>query len=128
MQTINNRVRDKTFAFHVTEEERREIETRILISGMVKTDYFIKTFLEQDISIKVGNFHSDRLSIEIRRLNEMLNSVKKKDDLEEVLYECKSFLNQLLPFFLKDKTKEPTIRKEDFKTENNDMFTDIEIY
>lgn len=33
-----SRVRNKTFAFHVTDEEKREVEARVLKSGLSKTD------------------------------------------------------------------------------------------
>ena len=36
MQTINNRIRDKTFASHVTDEERSKIEAHILISERLR--------------------------------------------------------------------------------------------
>lgn len=128
MQTTS-RVRNKTFAFHVTEEERKEIEARVLISGLSKTDYFIKTFLEQDIQLKVGKFHSDRLAVEIGKLNKNLSSIDDEDnELISAINETKSLLNQLLPFFEQlDKTTS-IISEEDFSTVNEDTFTDVEIY
>ncbi|MEG0408993.1 MAG: hypothetical protein RR623_08980 [Bacilli bacterium] len=126
---ITSRVRNKTFAFHVTEEERNKIEARILISGLSKTDYFIKTFLEQNIQLKVGKFHSDRLAVEIGKLNKNLSSINVEDnELKSVINETKSLLNQLLPFFEQlDKTT-PIINEKDFSTVKEDTFTDVEIY
>lgn len=128
MQTTS-RVRNKTFAFHVTEEERNEIEARVLISGLSKTDYFIKTFLEQDIQLKVGKFHSDRLGIEIEKLNKNLSSINIEDnEFISVINETKSLLNQLLPFFEQFDKTTSVINEKDFSTVNEDTFTDVEIY
>ncbi|MEG0959990.1 MAG: hypothetical protein RSE60_02810 [Erysipelotrichaceae bacterium] len=128
MQTTS-RVRNKTFAFHVTEEERNEIEARVLISGLSKTDYFIKTFLEQDIQLKVGKFHSDRLGVEIGKLNKNLSSINVEDnELKSVINETRSLLNQLLPFFEQLDKNTLIISEKDFSTVNEDTFTDVEIY
>lgn len=128
MQIIS-RIRNKTFAFHVTVEERNEIEARVLISGLSKTEYFIKTFLEQDIQLKVGKFHSDRLSIEIGKLNKTLSLIDVEDnELLSVLNESKALLNQLLPFFEQVDKNTIDISEKDFNTVNEDVFTDIEIY
>lgn len=126
---ITSRVRNKTFAFHVTEEERNEIKARVLLSGLSKTDYFIKTFLEQDIQLKVGKFHSDRLAVEIGKLNKKLSSIDVEDnELISVINETKSLLNQLLPFFEQLEITTSIISEKDFSTVNEDTFTDVEIY
>lgn len=128
MQTTS-RIRNKTFAFHVTAEERNEIEARVLISGLSKTDYFIKIFLEQDIQLKVGKFYSNRLSIEIGKINKTLSLIDVEDnELLSVLNETKALLNQLLPFFEQDDKNTTDISEKDFNTVNEDVFTDIEIY
>lgn len=128
MQTTS-RIRNKTFAFHVTAEERNEIEARVIISGLSKTEYFIKTFLEQDIQLKVGKFHSDRLSIEIGKINKALSLIDVDDnELLNVLNETKALLNQLLPFFEQVDKNTIDISEKDFNTVNEDVFTDIEIY
>lgn len=128
MQTTS-RVRNKTFAFHVTEEERKEIEARVLISGLSKTDYFIKTFLEQDIQLKAGKFHSDRLSVEIGKLNKNLSSLEVGNkEFMSVLNETKALLNQLLPFFKQKNNGYSKVSEEDFSIVHEDTFTDVEIY
>lgn len=127
MQTT--RLRNKTFAFHVTDEEKREVEKRILISGMSKTDYFIKTFLEQNIQLKVGKFHSDRLAVEIGKLNKNLSLINiEGNELIRVINETKSLLNQLLPFFEQCDKTTSIINEKDFSTVDEDTFTDVEIY
>lgn len=128
MQTTS-RVRNKNFAFHVTDEEKREVEARMLISGLSKTDYFIKTFLEQHIQLKVGKFHSDRLSVEISKLNKHISSFDVEDEgLISILNEIKALLNQLLPFFEEKEKVILEINENDFNSVNEDTFTDVEIY
>lgn len=60
-----DRLRNQTVCFRATPEERRAIEARITVSGMSKGQYYIQSFLYQKISIVVGKYQSDRLSLEI---------------------------------------------------------------
>lgn len=128
MQTTS-RVRNKTFTFHVTDKEKREVEARVLISGLSKTDYFIKTFLEQNIQLKVWKFHSDRLAVEIGKLNKNLSLINiEGNELIRVINETKSLLNQLLSFFEQCDKTTSIINEKDFSTVNEDTFTDVDIY
>ena len=63
-----HREREYTIGFRVTPEERRIIQARIKASGLTRGDYFRETFNNQQISIRIGKYESDRLSIEIKRL------------------------------------------------------------
>ncbi len=67
--------------------------------------------LHQNIVISVGKYKSDRLSIELKRLRETLENMKKTDEIENILEECKFLLTELLAI-----TKENDITAEDFKT------------
>ena len=49
-----NRKRNQTICFRMTPEERRELEARIIVSGMLKGKYFIQSLLYQEIRIAVG--------------------------------------------------------------------------
>ena len=40
---MSNRHKNKTISFRITETERQQIEARILASGMIKKDYFIRS-------------------------------------------------------------------------------------
>lgn len=64
----HNRTRNKTVSFRLTPEEYRQMEERIKITGLLKNEFMIRSMLEQHISIQVGKFESDRLSLEVRRL------------------------------------------------------------
>ena len=40
---MSNRHKNKTISFRITEAERKQIEARILASGMMKKDYFSRS-------------------------------------------------------------------------------------
>lgn len=56
----------------------------------------IRSMLEQRISIRVGKFESDRLSLEVRRLKDVLNGVKVPEEAVDLLLECRALMEQLL--------------------------------
>ena len=89
-----NRVRNQIISFRATEEEQLQINARITVSGMAKSEYFIQSLLHQKIVIAVGKYKSDRLSLELRKLREHLEQIKTGD--EELLMECKALLEQMI--------------------------------
>lgn len=86
-----DRLRNQTVFFRATPEERRDIEARITVSGMPKGQYYIQSLLHQQINIVVGKYQSDRLSLEIRRLNERIAAFSDGGDAEcrMLLRDCK---------------------------------------
>lgn len=93
-----DRKRNQTICFRMTPEERRELEARITVSGMPKGQYFIQSLLHQEVKIAVGKYQSDRLSLEIRRLQERFDAVETTDDndLMELLADCKALMAELI--------------------------------
>lgn len=96
------RERDRTVCFWMNWDERRELEERIAVSGMRKGDYFRQTLLNQQITITGGKFHSDRLSVEIRRLREALEHIDTSDDLKPLLEDCKALAGQFISIVSKE--------------------------
>ena len=90
----HKRQRSQSVCFRATPEERREIEARITVSGLPKAEYYIQSLLHQRINIIVGKYQSDRLSLEIRRLRELMEAYHTEDT--ELLRDCKALLGQLL--------------------------------
>ena len=111
----NRRKRSLIVNFRVTPDEREQIEARIKITGLSKSDYFIKTVLAQDINITVGKYQSDRLSLEFKRLREAVEKIDLSETNEnyDLLLECKSLLTELKPCVEEKKTNE--LKKEDFE-------------
>lgn len=63
-----DRKRNQTISFRMSPEERRQMEARILVTGMPKGQYFIESLLHQKIQITAGKYQSDRLAVEFKRL------------------------------------------------------------
>ena len=106
-----NRLCSSIISFRVSPEERLQIEARIKVCGIPKGEYFINSLLHQKIVISVGKYKNDRLSMELKRLRETLENMKKTDEIKNILEECKFLLTELLTI-----TKENDIIAEDFKT------------
>jgi hypothetical protein len=94
-----DRLRNKTVSFRVSPQEARQLEARIKVCGMPKGQYFIQSLLHQEINIVVGKYQSDRLSLELRRLRELIEDSKNdKEDKElfTLLEDYKAIVEQLL--------------------------------
>lgn len=92
----HKRTRSKNFAFRLTPEEFRQMNERITISGLSKNNFILQAVLGQPILIRAGKFESDRLSLEIRRLKDALNSVSVPSDAIPLLLECRALLKELI--------------------------------
>lgn len=71
-----NRKRPKTIAFHVSNEEKIAIETRINVSGLPKSEFYIGSCLEKKLEVIGGKFGSDRLSVQLENMNVFLQNVE----------------------------------------------------
>ena len=102
-----NRFRNRVISIRVSPEESEQIEARIKVSGMMKSEYYIKTFLQQEINITVGKYQSDRLSLEFRRLRECIENMEATNDNDffPLLLSCKALLTELKPLVEKDTPK-----------------------
>ena len=109
-----NRKRNQTVCFRMTPEERRGLEARITVSVLPKGKYFIQSLLHQEIKIAVGKYQSDRLSLEIRRLWERLDSLET-EELYEVLADCRELMKQIIK--ITDNSCSVKWTASDFKTE-----------
>lgn len=98
------RKRNKLVNFWVTPEEIELIETRVKLTGMAKGEYLIETLLKQDISIRVGKYESDRLSLEMAKLAEALNTCDvNSEDGMKLLNECRVLFQELLHIMNKER-------------------------
>lgn len=90
-----NRQRNCTVSFRATPQEVRMLEARIKASGMPKGKYILESVLHQKISIAVGKYQSDRMSLELQKLRMALERADGEEQ-QQVLAECKCLLEQLL--------------------------------
>ena len=109
-----DRKRNQTVCFRMTPEERRELEARIIVSGLPIVIYFIQSVLYQEVMIAVVIYQSDRLSLEIRRLWERLEHLET-EDLYEALADCRALMQQVIEITGNDCSV--TWKASDFKTE-----------
>ncbi|HEX3016765.1 MAG TPA: hypothetical protein VHP31_02805 [Caproicibacter sp.] len=103
-----NRRRNQTICFRMSPEERRQLEARIIVSGMPKGQYFIESLLHQEIYIAVGKYQSDRLSLELRRLRETIEAIScnENEEFSTLLCDCKALLEQLMLVITQEKNIE----------------------
>lgn len=71
-----NRKRPNTIAFHVSNEEKIAIETRINVSGLPKSEFYIGSCLEKKLDVIGGKFGSDRLSVQLENMNVFLRDAE----------------------------------------------------
>lgn len=70
------RKRPNTIAFHVSNEEKIAIETRINVAGLPKSEFYIASCLEKKLDVIGGKFGSDRLSVQIENMNVFLQNAE----------------------------------------------------
>lgn len=69
-----NRKRPNTIAFHVSDAEKVAIETRINVSGLPKSEFYIGSCLDKKLEVIGGKFGSDRLSVQLENMNVFLRN------------------------------------------------------
>lgn len=63
-------------SFRVSNEEKIAIETRINVSGLPKSDFYIGSCLGNNLEIIGGKFGSDRLSVQLENMNVFLRNAE----------------------------------------------------
>jgi hypothetical protein len=77
------RARHNTIAFWLSDDEKRRVDARIIISGLPKGEYYRKAVLGEEIHIVAGRYRSDRLAMALERLYDRLKG-GDADGLEEL--------------------------------------------
>ncbi|GMU11641.1 hypothetical protein WAL17_00710 [Waltera acetigignens] len=76
-----DRFRHNTIAFWLSDEEKAEVEAKIILSGVPKGEYYRKSVLEQEIKVVSGNYMSFRLSKVLERICEELHNENLENEL-----------------------------------------------
>lgn len=71
-----NRKRPNSMSFRVSNEEKIAIETRINVSGLPKSEFYIGSCLDKKLEVIGGKFGSDRLSVQLENMNVFLRNAK----------------------------------------------------
>lgn len=63
-------------SFRVSNEEKIAIETRINVSGLPKSEFYIGSCLDKKLEVIGGKFGSDRLSVQLENMNVFLQNAE----------------------------------------------------
>jgi hypothetical protein len=95
-----DRYRNLTVAFHLSPDEKRVIEARMMMcTDMARTEYYRSALLNHPINVRFDNFSAERLTVELRHIRKLLESfATEKDDAELLLSveDCNAVVNELL--------------------------------
>ncbi len=80
-----DRFRRNTIAFWLSDEEKAQVEARIILSGLPKGDYYRKAILGQEVTVTAGNYLSNRVAKVLEQILEHLKSGNTED--EKILLE-----------------------------------------
>ena len=75
-----DRFRHNTIAFWLSDEEKAEVEAKIILSGVPKGEYYRKAVLEQEIKVVSGNYMSFRLSKVLEQICEELHNGNSENE------------------------------------------------
>lgn len=75
-----DRFRHNTIAFWLSDEEKSQVEARIILSGLSKGDYYRKAILGQEVTVTAGNYMSNRVAKVLEQILERLKSGNTEDE------------------------------------------------
>ena len=75
-----DRFRHNTIAFWLSDEEKSQVEARIILSGLPKGDYYRKAILGQEVTVTAGNYISNRVAKVLEQILEHLKSGNTEDE------------------------------------------------
>lgn len=69
-----DRFRRNTIAFWLSDEEKAQVEARIILLGLPKGDYYRKAILGQEVTVTAGNYMSNRVAKVLEQILEHLKN------------------------------------------------------
>lgn len=87
----NDRFRHNSITFWLSDEEKSQVEAKILLSGLSKGEYYRKSILEQEVTVIAGYYMSVRMA---RVLEQILEYLKEGHTEEEKILQ--ELIKQLL--------------------------------
>ncbi|MCQ2492069.1 MAG: hypothetical protein MJ087_03400 [Lachnospiraceae bacterium] len=91
-----NRKRNVTMNFRVSEKEKKLIESRIALTGLPKSKYFIESCLYQNVMIK-GNIRVfDEIRKQVKEIAEAINRNPNLEGLEDCRLESLRMILEML--------------------------------
>ena len=74
------RFRRNTIAFWLSDEEKAQVEARVILSGIPKGDYYRKAILGQEVTVTAGNYMSNRVAKVLEQILEHLKNENTEDE------------------------------------------------
>ena len=74
-----DRFRHNTIAFWLSDEEKSQVEARIILSGLSKGEYYRKAILGQEVIVTAGNYMSNRVAKVLEQIASHLENGNVED-------------------------------------------------
>lgn len=74
-----DRFRRNTIAFWLSDEEKNQVEAKIILSGISKGEYYRKAVLGQEVTVIAGNY----MSVRVAKVLEQILAHLQNDNTEE---------------------------------------------
>ena len=74
------RFRRNTIAFWLSDEEKAQVEARIILSGLPKGDYYRKAILGQKVTVTAGNYMSNRVAKVLEQILKQMENGNIEDE------------------------------------------------
>lgn len=75
-----DRYRHNTIAFWLSDEEKSQVEARIILSGLPKGNYYRQAILGQEVTVVAGNYMSNRVAKVLEQILEHLKIGNTEDE------------------------------------------------
>ena len=75
-----DRFRHNTIAFWLSDEEKSQVEARIILSGLSKGEYYRKAILGQEVIVTAGNYMSNRVAKALEQIALQLENRNTEDE------------------------------------------------
>ena len=75
-----DRFRHNTIAFWLSDEEKSQVEARIILSGLSKGEYYRKAILGQEVIVTAGNYMSNRVAKALEQIVSHLENGNVEDE------------------------------------------------
>ena len=75
-----DRFRHNTIAFWLSDEEKSQVEARIILSGLTKGEYYRRSILGQEVIVTAGNYMSNRVAKALEQIALQLENGNTEDE------------------------------------------------
>lgn len=72
-------LRHNTIAFWLSDEEKAQVEAKIILSGLPKGEYYRRSILGQEVTVTAGNYMSSRVAKVLEQILEHFKDGNAED-------------------------------------------------